>query len=206
MKKALIIVDMQNDFLPGGALAVKGADKLFDTINELSQDPEYSAVIATMDWHPQGHKSFASNNQADVGSLGLLGGQLQVMWPEHCVQDSYGAQLAKGLYKGKISLVVKKGQNPNIDSYSAFFDNDHHSSTGLNEWLQAHGITHLEIVGLALDYCVKATALDAARLGYHTAVIENATKAVNLQEGDKERAIREMRQAGVTVEKVLTLW
>lgn len=198
--KALIVVDIQNDFCPGGALAVKDGDKIIPLVNKLMQDPQYDYIVATQDWHPVEHKSFASNNPgAKVGELGSLNGLPQVMWPNHCVQDTKGARFNPELYSQLFDKVFPKGENKEVDSYSGFFDNDKQSSTGLGEWLKLHGISEVHVVGLALDYCVKATALDAHSLGFKTSVILDATRSVNLAPKDGEKAVEELKSAGVDV-------
>jgi nicotinamidase/pyrazinamidase len=196
--KALILVDIQNDFCPGGNLAVSEGDKIILLVNALQKN--YDLVVATQDFHPITHKSFASNNPGKaVGSLGELNGQVQVMWPDHCVQGTKGAEFHPALDMSKVAQVFPKGTNPEVDSYSGFFDNDHKSTTGLGEYLKAQGVTAVDVVGLALDYCVKATALDAQKLGFITTVIPSATKAVNLNPGDDLKAIAELQAAGVRV-------
>lgn len=198
--KALIVVDIQNDFCPGGALAVKDGDKIIPLVNKLMQDPQYDYIVATQDWHPLEHKSFASNNPGTkVGELGSLTGLPQVMWPNHCVQDTKGARFNPKLYSQLFDKVFPKGENKEVDSYSGFFDNDKQNSTGLGEWLKLHGVSEVDVVGLALDYCVKATALDAHGLGFKTTVILNATKSVNLDPKDGEKAVDELKKAGVAV-------
>lgn len=198
-EKALIIVDIQNDFCPGGNLAVNDGDKIIETVNNLINSNTYSLIVATQDWHPKDHKSFASNNNEKVGSVIKLQGLDQVMWPDHCVQNSKGADFHKDLLVSKINYIVQKGKNKEIDSYSGFFDNDKKSKTELNDILLKNNIVSLDIVGLALDYCVKATALDSVRLGFETSVILNATKAVNLNDGDDLKAINELRNNNVLV-------
>lgn len=198
--KALIIVDVQNDFCPGGTLAVKDGDKIISPINVLSESSKYKIVVATQDSHPVYHKSFASNNNAMVGSLINLNGIPQIMWPNHCVKDSFGEQLHEKLNQKNIHRVFKKGECADVDSYSGFFDNDKRTSTGLGEYLKSQKITEVDVVGLALDYCVKATALDALSLGFKTTVISWATKAVNLNDGDEKRAIEELLAAGVKID------
>jgi len=203
MKKALIIVDVQNDFCPGGPLAVPGGDKVIPFINDKILSGNYDLIVATQDWHPNNHKSFASNNLDNSGhplkvmSLGTLGGQPQVMWPDHCVQNTKGAELRADLLVNKINKVFQKGTNPEIDSYSGFYDNDHKNSTGLGEYLKENQVGKVHIVGLALDYCVKATALDANKLRFDTWVLLEGTAAVNLEPTDGKAAINEMTNAGV---------
>lgn len=196
--KALIVVDIQKDFCQGGSLAVPDGDSIVPLVNSLMKD--FKLVIATQDFHPKNHKSFASNNQGKkVGELGELNGQVQVMWPDHCVQGTDGVMFHNKLERDLIPVIVQKGTNPEVDSYSGFFDNDKKSSTGLGEFLKKEGVKEVVVVGLALDYCVKATALDAKKLGFDTTVILEATKAVNLSPNDGEKAIFELKQAGVKV-------
>lgn len=195
-KSVLIIVDVQNDFLPGGALAVKDGDAVIAPINAIS--PKFDLVVATQDWHPANHGSFAANHPGKrVGEVIDLNGQPQVLWPVHCVQNTPGAQLAAALDVSRVARIFQKGTDPQIDSYSGFFDNDHRHSTGLGQYLWDVGAKELFIAGLATDYCVKATALDAARLGFHTHLIADACRAVDLAAGDGARAIEQMRTAGV---------
>lgn len=203
--KALIIVDIQNDFCPKGNLAVKNGDKIIPFVNSLMESNKYVLIVATLDWHPANHKSFASNNKNEdgsevkVGELRKLEGLDQVMWPVHCVIDSEGAKLHPKLNSSKIKAFVTKGSNPNVDSYSGFFDNDKKSQTDLNSILLRNGIKEIDVVGLALDYCVKATAIDGVKLGYKTKVLLQGTKAVNLNVCDDQRAIKELTENGVLV-------
>jgi nicotinamidase/pyrazinamidase len=196
--KALIIVDLQNDFCPGGALAVKEGDKIVEVINKLQ--PKFDLVVATQDWHPKNHKSFASNHLGKkVGEVVSLDGLTQVLWPDHCVQGTVGAELRNDLDKNKIKRVFQKGIDQNIDSYSGFFDNGHKRTTGLDNYLKQQGVNVVYVVGLATDYCVKFTALDAVDLGFKTILILDACKGVELQEGDVARAVEEMRLKGVGI-------
>jgi nicotinamidase/pyrazinamidase len=174
--EALIIVDVQNDFCPGGALAVAGGDEIVPVINELARDTPF--VVATRDWHPAAHSSFADR-----------GGQ----WPVHCVQGTEGAELHPQLDARAIDLVVDKGQDADQPGYSGFEDTD------LEQALRDQGVERVDVVGLALDYCVRATALDAKRAGFDVTVHRGATRAVNVEPGDDERAVAELREAGVTV-------
>lgn len=190
---ALVIIDVQNDFLPGGSLAVKDGDQVIAVANEAAQ--RFGLVVATQDWHPPGHKSFASSNGKRIGEVTTLDGLPQVMWPDHCVQQTPGAELAATLTK-KIDKVFHKGTNPNIDSYSGFFDNGHKQATGMGAWLKAQGVDAVTLVGLATDYCVKFTALDARQLGFETSVIAAGVRGVELNPGDIENALSEMRSAG----------
>lgn len=195
---ALILVDLQNDFLPNGALGVPRGDEVIDVANRLQ--PAFDVVVATQDWHPQDHGSFASNNEGKKPyDLHELGGLPQVMWPDHCVQDTEGAAFSNELDTSRISRVFPKGTDARIDSYSGFFDNDKKKSTGMGEWLRARGVTDVTLVGLATDYCVKASALDAVALGFQTTVVEDAVRGVNITAGDHDRALEELKQAGVRV-------
>lgn len=199
MKKALIVVDIQNDFLPGGKLAVPEGDKIIPVVNKLIKN--FDIVVVTQDWHPANHVSFAENHQNKrPGDKIILGGIEQILWPAHCVQNTHGAEFAKDLEKNKITAVIKKGTDPMIDSYSGFFDNVRKKETGLDNLLKSLGVNEIYIVGLATDYCVKFTALDAVSLGYKTHVIIDACKGVNLNPGDIENSLNEMKKAGVIVE------
>jgi len=194
--KALIVVDIQNDFLPGGALAVQEGDKIIPIVNNLM--PKFDLVVATQDWHPRENGSFASNHKnKKPGDQVELFGLNQVLWPDHCVQDTFGAEFSKQLNTSSIDHVVQKGTDILIDSYSGFFDNGKKKKTGLDDFLKSKGVDMVFIVGLATDYCVKYTALDAANLGYRTFVVPDATRAVNLQAGDYDNAEEEMRLAGI---------
>jgi nicotinamidase/pyrazinamidase len=196
--KALIIVDVQNDFLPGGALAVSEADAIVPTINRLM--PRFDHVIATQDWHPANHGSFAANHPGrKPGEVIQLGGLTQILWPVHCVQGTRGAQFAGHLNTHAIQHVVQKGCDANIDSYSGFFDNGHRKSTGLADYLRAAGVDEVFICGVATDYCVKFTALDAVQLGFKVSLIVDACCGVNLHPEDVGNSIEEMRTAGVKV-------
>lgn len=196
--KALIIVDVQNDFLPGGALAVPEGDEVIPYINSI-QD-KYDLVVATQDWHPANHGSFAANHQGrKPGDEIDLNGLGQILWPIHCVQGSFGAELADTLNKALISKTFTKGEDPKIDSYSGLFDNGKRRSTGLGEDLKEKGVTHVDVVGLAADYCVKFTALDAHEFGFTTCVLKQGTRAVNLSPNDFDSAITELQKHGVVV-------
>jgi len=198
MKAALIIVDVQNDFLPGGALAVPGGDEVIPVINRAAQC--FDVVVATQDWHPANHGSFAANHPGcEPGDLIELNGVKQVLWPVHCVQNTRGAAFADGLDMTRVARVFPKGTDPGVDSYSGFFDNGRRHSTGLGEYLKEQGVTDVYVLGLATDYCVKFTALDAVELGFATFLIEDGCRAVELQPGDAARAIKEMKRSGVHV-------
>lgn len=194
--RALVLVDLQYDFMPGGALAVAHGDEVVPVAQRLI--PQVETVVATQDWHPRDHRSFAANNPgAAVGELRDLHGLSQVMWPAHCVQGTRGAELHEDL--DGITQVFQKGTNPDIDSYSGFFDNGHKKATGLDGWLREQGIVELTVLGLATDYCVKYTVLDALHLGLAVTLIAGGCRAVNLAPGDGERAIEEMRAAGAII-------
>jgi len=198
MTRALILVDLQYDFCPGGALAVARGDETIAIANAVI--PRFQTVIATQDWHPQDHKSFAVNNPGTaVGSLGELDGMPQVMWPAHCVQGTRGAELHADLATAAITKIFQKGTDPGIDSYSGFFDNGKKKSTGLGEWLRMQGVDEVVVLGLATDYCVKATTLDAIALGFRATLVEDGCRAVNLAPTDGDAAIAQMRAAGATI-------
>jgi nicotinamidase/pyrazinamidase len=196
--KALVVVDVQYDFLPGGALAVPEGDQVIPVINELI--PKFDVVAGTQDWHPASHGSFASNhNNRKPGDVTDLNGLQQILWPDHCVQETHGAELSLDLDQKGIQIIFRKGTDPGIDSYSGFFDNGHRKSTGLADYLNSHGVEDVYIVGLAADYCVKFTALDSIKENFITYLFIDATRAVNLQADDFEKAIREMKEKGVHI-------
>ncbi len=199
MKKALIVVDVQNDFCEGGALAVPGANAVIPYINGLIEQNEYDQIVFTQDWHPANHKSFASNNGKKVGETINLNGIPQFMWPDHCVQGTFGAEFHPDLKIPENIHIVQKGKNPDFDSYSGFQDNNHFMKTDLDDFLKYHDIKLVEIVGLALDYCVKFTSLDAVQNGYITCLHFNGTKAVNVKPENGKDAIYQMIENGVTV-------
>jgi len=196
--EALVIVDIQNDFLPGGTLAVPEGDGIIPLVNELAE--KFELVVATQDWHPAHHGSFAASHPGQSpGDVIELDGLEQILWPVHCVQNTGGAEFASGLKLDKISKVFQKGTDPNIDSYSGFFDNGHRKATGLEDYLKRTGVDQVYIVGLAADYCVKFTALDARQVGFTTTVIKDATRAVNLTPGDFQKALAEMEEQGIMI-------
>ena len=195
---ALILVDLQNDFVRGGALPVPDGDGIVPVVNQLQR--QFDLVVATQDWHPPDHGSFAVNHAGKrVYDVTDLHGLPQVLWPVHCVQGTAGADLVPGLDRSRVARVFQKGTDPAIDSYSGFFDNGHRKATGLGEYLIARGARAVYVCGLAADYCVKFTALDAVRLGFETYLVEDATRGVNVKPGDVDRAVAEMRAAGVRV-------
>jgi nicotinamidase/pyrazinamidase len=195
---ALILVDIQNDFLPGGALAVPEGDQIVPVVNELQR--HFPLVVATQDWHPATHGSFAANHPGrEPGDMLELHGLPQILWPTHCVQRSAGAEFAPALDRAGWARVFPKGTDPQIDSYSGFFDNGHRQSTGLGEFLRERGVTQVYVAGLATDYCVKFTVLDALQLGFKAHLIEDACRGVDLQPGDVTRAVEAMRAAGAKI-------
>ncbi len=196
--KALIIVDVQNDFCPGGALPVPEGDRVVEIINRIQA--RFDLVVATQDWHPAAHGSFAANHPGhSLGEQIELAGLPQILWPAHCVQDTAGAELHPGLDRSRIARVFRKGTDPSVDSYSGFFDNGRRASTGLGEYLKDQGVSEVYVCGLATDYCVKATALDAVELGLKAYLVEDASRGVEFREGDVGRAIAAMREHGVIV-------
>lgn len=197
-KRALVLVDIQNDFCPGGALEVRRGDEVVEVANRVSR--HFQLVVATQDWHPRDHGSFAANHAgAKPYEVIDLGGLPQVLWPVHCVQDTPGAEFHKDLERGRIAKVFPKGTDPKIDSYSGFHDNGHKKSTGLSEWLKSQGVDTVYVMGLATDYCVKFTALDARREGFAAYLIEDGCRAVDLHLHDGEKAVDDMRSGGVVV-------
>jgi len=195
--KALIMIDIQKDFLPGGSLEVEDGDKIIPVVNRLQE--HFDMVVATQDWHPRDHKSFASNHPGkEPGDHVDLEGIDQVLWPDHCVQDSPGAEWPGELHTDKIVKVIRKGIDPLVDSYSGFYDNQHRRATGLHDVLRKHGISFLALTGLAADVCVKYTALDALMLGYEVFLVSDATRAV---EGDKvlRKVLQELSEKGARV-------
>ena len=195
---ALIIVDVQNGFLPGGALAVADGDRVIPVINALQ--PQFELVVATQDWHPADHASFAANHAGRrMGEVIDLDGLSQVLWPNHCIQGTRGADFGPALVTARIETIFRKGTDRGIDSYSGLFDNGHRKRTGLGGYLKDRGVTDVHVCGLATDYCVKFTALDARQLGFNVHLHEQACRGVNLKPGDVDAAIVEMRSAGVLV-------
>ena len=194
MTHALIVIDVQNDFCPGGALAVPEGDAVVDPINAMM--PDFDAVILTQDWHPAGHSSFASSHpgEAPYDMIDMAYGP-QVLWPDHCVQGTPGAAFHPGL-RSDGDLILRKGFRAQIDSYSAFFENDHETPTGLEGYLRSRGIERLTMVGLATDFCVHFSAVDAAKLGFNVNVRLDACRAIDL-DGSLSAALVAMKEAGV---------
>ena len=197
MRQALIVIDMQNDFRPGGALAVAGGDTIVQGINAAM--PGFDAVILTQDWHPAGHSSFASSHPdaAPFSMIDMPYGP-QVLWPDHCIQGSPGAAFHAELETDRADLIVRKGYNPAVDSYSAFYENDHATPTGLEGYLRSRGLEHLTMVGLATDFCVNYSALDAAQLGFAVTVRQDLCRGIDM-DGSLSAALDGMTAAGVTL-------
>ena len=193
----LIAIDIQNDFCPNGALAVQQGDEVVSLINEMSS--EFEHVVLTQDWHPAGHSSFASSHpgKQPFETIELDYG-VQVLWPDHCIQGSSGAEFHPGLNLNDAEMIIRKGFRENIDSYSAFFENDHKTLTGLTGYLRTRGFRRVFLAGLATDYCVAYSAVDARREGFDVVVIKDACRAINL-DGSLNQATHNMQQAGVSI-------
>jgi len=193
--RALILVDLQNDFVPGGALPVREGDAVIPIANRVQQ--AFDLIVASRDWHPRDHCSFAANHPGrKVGDVIDLNGLPQILWPVHCVQNTPGADFVPGLDIGRIDRVFLKGTDKDIDSYSAFFDNGHRKSTGMGEYLKDRGVRDVYVCGLATDYCVNFTALDAAKLGFNVHLIEDASRGVNLKPDDSANALEGILRSG----------
>jgi nicotinamidase/pyrazinamidase len=192
--EAILVIDVQNDFCPGGALAVAGGDEIVAPINALV--PDYQVRVFTQDWHPADHKSFASQHNADPYSTVEMPYGTQVLWPDHCIIGTEGAAFHKGLNADEADLIIRKGFRRDIDSYSAFFENDHTTPTGLDGYLRTRGVDKIAIVGLATDFCVNFSAVDAAKLGFDVTVIESLCRAIDL-DGSLAAAKAGMTEAGV---------
>lgn len=197
MTQALIVIDVQNDFCPGGALAVTGGDEIVSGINALMANS--NVVILSQDWHPSGHSSFASSHDGkDPFEMTTMPYGEQVLWPDHCVQGSSGALFHPDLDQDHADMIIRKGYNPDIDSYSAFFENDHTTQTGLEGYLRSRGISKLTMVGLATDFCVNFSAVDAAKLGFDVTVNLELCRAIDM-DGSLAAAIEGMKSAGITL-------
>ena len=195
--KALLMIDIQNDFLPGGSLEVAYGDQIIPVVNQMQE--LFDVIIATQDWHPREHVSFASNHSGkNPGEMVKVGGIEQVLWPDHCIQETTGAEIAQEIHMEKVINVIRKGTDPIIDSYSGFYDNRKQRATGLHRFLRGLGINFLVLTGLAADVCVKYTAMDALQLGYEVFLVEDATKAVGGEKALRE-TIRELKSKGVRV-------
>ena len=192
----LLIIDVQNDFCPGGSLAVEAGDEVVPVINRLL--PSFSRVVATQDWHPPDHVSFASAHPGrKLLDVVDAGGIEQVLWPDHCVRGTRGAEFHPRLETGRIGLLLRKGMRPELDSYSAFFENDHRTDTGLRHYLKGVRIRDVFVCGLATDYCVFSSAMDARKLGFRVTLIRDACRGVGFPDGSVERAISALLKAGV---------
>jgi len=208
MKEALLVIDVQNDFCEGGALEVKEASKIIKPLNSLVNhfNSKDKLIVATKDWHPADHKSFASNSNGNIGEVGELNGLPQVWWPDHCIQDTHGSEFHKDLEE--IKTFITKGTNKEVDSYSGFLDNCQENKTGLDKLLKENKIEALFVGGLATDYCVKFTVLHALEFGYRVFLLTDCIKGVNLNEEDSKNAIDEMVRKGAiltTSDKVISL-
>ena len=199
MKKALLLIDLQKDFCRGGALEVRNSDDVIETANRAIKAfvKNKNLIIATKDWHPAGHKSFAVNSSANIGETGMLNGLPQVWWPVHCVENTPGAEFHDRLNRKNISKIVYKGRDTEVDSYSGFFDNGRKNKTDLNCFLGENEVQELYIMGLATDYCVKYTVMDALTLGYKVWLIEDGCMGVNINPDDSQKAVEEMKKNGV---------
>ncbi|MFM7077658.1 MAG: bifunctional nicotinamidase/pyrazinamidase [Planctomycetaceae bacterium] len=198
MHEALVVVDLQTDFCPGGALAVPDGDAIVPLVNRLLGDA--AVRVLTADWHPPGHRSFAAAHAGKRAfDRGFVGGVEQVLWPEHCVQGTDGAAFHPRLHAEAADMILRKGFRPGLDSYSAFFENDRITPTGLEGYLESRGVDAVALVGLALDVCVAASALDAARLGFRTRVVLPGCRAID-RDGSLAKALAAMRGAGVRLD------
>jgi nicotinamidase/pyrazinamidase len=197
-ESVLLVIDVQNDFCPGGRLEVKRGDEVIPAINSLM--PLFPRVVATQDWHPRGHVSFASSHRGkEVYDAVEVGGIRQVLWPDHCVQGSEGADFHPALERRFFSLILRKGFTPGLDSYSAFFENDRKTPTGLAFFLKGLGVEQVCLCGLATDYCVLYSAADAVALGFGVFLVEDAARGVDVPAGSESRALETMRSGGVTI-------
>jgi nicotinamidase/pyrazinamidase len=197
MNGALIIADIQNDFLPGGALGIKDGDQVIPIVNGISR--KFDKVIATQDWHPENHVSFARTHGKKEHEVLKVDGIEQMLWPVHCVPGTWGASFHKDLDLRPVHLILRKGTDPRLDSYSVFLENDKRTETGLRFYLKGLGITEVSLCGLATDYCVYYSALDARRFGFGTTVIIDATRGVDIPAGSVAAAVREMEDRGVRI-------
>lgn len=197
--RALIVIDVQSDFMPGGALAVAGGDEVVPAIHRLQAAGGYGLIVATQDWHPAGHASFGSSHGLPPGELIDLDGLQQVLWPDHCVQGTPGAGFFEAWDDGPVEAVFRKGTSPRIDSYSGFHDNGHRKTTGMAAFLRGRGVTAVDVCGVATDYCVRFTALDALAEGFAVRLVLDACRGVDLSPGDIDAAIAELAKAGVEI-------
>lgn len=195
MNNCLIITDIQNDFCPGGALAVPEGDRIIPMINAVS--PKFDKVVATQDWHPSGHVSFAKTHRRTPYEVITIGGLEQVLWPEHCVPGTHGAEFHPDLDLEPVDLIIRKGNDPLLDSYSTFRENDRRTETGLRFYLQGFDIREVYLCGLATDYCVYFSAMDAVEMGFRVTVLTDAARGVDVPAGNIDRALKDMRKKGV---------
>ena len=195
--EALLIVDLQNDFLPGGSLSVPNGNSIVEIINNLL--PYFNLIVATKDWHPKNHKSFASFHKKKPGEIIDLKGVQQILWPDHCIQETLGSEFSSTLKSEKITKIIYKGTDPNIDSYSAFFDNKKLKKTDLDAYLKSKNIDTLYVVGLATEYCVLYSVLDALDLGYNVKVIVDACRGLDINKGDVKKAEAHMLLKGAEI-------
>lgn len=195
--KTLIITDVQRDFMPGGALGISGANWIVPIINQIN--PQFERVVAVRDWHPPGHISFASTHGKRVGETVPVKNGEQILWPDHCVQGTRGAELADELNTDRIETTFNKGTDLEVDSYSAFFDHERHRSTGLVDFLKKENLHDLYFAGVATDYCILHSVLDALELGFKVTVILDACRAINRRLGDEKRAIEAMKKKGAKI-------
>jgi nicotinamidase/pyrazinamidase len=198
--KALVIVDMQNDFMPGGALGVPSANEVVPIINVLVS--KFPLIVATMDWHPPDHVSFVSSHPGKkIGDIVKVGDVDQILWPVHCVRNTHGAELVSSIDKTSFASIFYKGTDKNIDSYSAFFDNARRKSTGLGDYLKSRGINEVFFAGLTTEYCVLYSTMDAVDLGFTVSVIADACRPINLDARDEQRALEAMAAKGAKIVK-----
>lgn len=208
MKRALLLVDVQNDFLPMGALPVPHGDEVIEPINKLMKLP-FDAIVATKDFHPQGHCSFASRWNKTAGDTVKIQGIEQLLWPDHCIEGTIGAEFAPGLDTSRITQIVHKGSDPEIDSYSTFFDNKKLRSTGLENFMLERSIKELYIAGLATNFCVLFSVADAISLGFDVTVIEDGCRGINIVPGAVEKSLLEMKEMGahiISSEQLIAQW
>jgi len=198
-KKALIIIDIQNDFCPGGALAVPGGDEIVPAVNELSSLHKFDKVIATQDWHPPGHISFASGKDKEPFSEVKIDGVTQTLWPDHCVQESEGADFHPDLDLKPVDLILRKGSDPNIDSYSAFLENDKKTETGLHHYLKGMDIEEIFVCGLALDVCVYFSSLDGIKYNFKVNLIRDVSRGIDQPQGSVDEVLGNMEEKGVVI-------
>ena len=199
-KKALIVIDVQNDFCPGGALAVNDGDKIVPVINGIMD--KFDVVIGTQDWHPQGQVSFASNHSGkNIYDQIEIDGLMQTLWPDHCVQGTHGAEFYKDLNSVRFNLILRKGTDPKIDSYSAFLENDKKTDTGLHGYLEALNVNDVYLCGLATDYCVYFSAMDSVKYGFNTFVLLDACRGIDVPEGNIDKCVKDMAGKGIKIIK-----